>query len=219
LNRLEHSNKQLERERNDLQSKLNLALFASGEKMAPRNANETSATSIVTQVMFDTLLKEKHEVEARYHELFASYTDLLDHNRNLTRKLEFSELANVVSVELSKESKRPDESKKSDLISPQRSPDKGLRKSPNKKLSEVAPGKIIKNKENNKKGLVSPDGTMIRSQLRTSEIYGPRTIESSIKKRPQASKMDVQDLDVFSLNCIKNRVLPILKKALRELTE
>jgi hypothetical protein len=67
------------------------------------------------------MMREKHDLETRYHELFNSYLSMLDHNRALAQKFEAREKSRV------------------------RSPEKILERSPTNR-PESSVGKIAKNK-------------------------------------------------------------------------
>lgn len=109
ITRFAHEKKLYEKENAELLGRINQVL----------SLNETSnqANENMSSIMFEQVLREKHDLETRYHELFNSYLSMLDHNKNLAGKL--------------------DERAKSKARSPERSPPA---------RPESAMGRIAKNK-------------------------------------------------------------------------
>lgn len=82
--------------------------------------------------MIEQILREKHDLETRYHDLFNSYLSMLDHNKNLASKLDTREKSRVRSPEKTFERRI-------------KSPEKSLERSPVAR-PESAMGRIAKNK-------------------------------------------------------------------------
>jgi len=156
-------------------ARLNQLEIQQGAISFSRNSFRKESLNTSSAPIVDELLKEKHEIETRYHDLFTSYSHLLEHNRNLARKLEQYEND-------SKEMSRM--SRKTHLESNKKLP----------KRIDSSTGRIVKNKENKPSkanySAQSDDEKLINEHLRKSELYDPITMESNLK--PKMSNEDLE---------------------------
>ncbi len=173
---------ELEKEKQELFSKINQCQFGDmSHDLSRYESNNNTSAFIMEQ-----LIKEKHELERKYDEVFSSYNTILEHNKMLVRKID------VMEKEKEDHQRKTSASRENSFIECTIR----TRSSVNHNQTEQSVGRIRKNADKvvtNASFTSSVDeDKFARSNLRLSEIYPPSTNNSILK--PKQNIMNLDDL-------------------------
>jgi hypothetical protein len=176
---------ELEREKQELFAKINQCQFGDMSTISGCESNNHNASAYI----MEQLIKEKHDLERKYDDLFSSYNTILEHNKILVRKLD--------AVEKEKE-----EIQRKGSVSQDNSfVESSIRHRSSTRQTEQSVGRIRKNTDKvtvtNTSFTSADEDKLIKSNLRLSEIYPPSHNNSILK--PKQNCMNLDDLKNVNL--------------------
>lgn len=171
---------ELEKEKQELFAKINQCQMGDISHISGYESQNAS------NYIVEQLIKEKHDLEKKYDDLFSSYSSILDHNRLLVKKLEKIE------------NEREELPRKGSLSRDNSFAESAIRNQSSHNDQSV--GRIRKNKDkiplggmtNTSFASSTDEERLIKSQLRLSEIYPPSNNNSILK--PKQNIMNLDDL-------------------------